>query len=328
MAHEVETMAYANQVPWHGLGNVVDAKSSVEEMQRAAGLDWELKKVPLALGFGEGTPSEWAGTKVPKKFAWVRSSDRRIMSISGAAWRPLQPAATLDFMRNYVEAGAATLETAGSLREGKVVWGLARLHHDFEVGTGDRVNGYLLITSPNEVGTAITIRTTTVRVVCANTMAMANREGAGKTHYRQNHMKEFNVEAAKEVVGSAHEQLLQAERNAKTLAKLRLSASDAMVKVLMPVFAPDVVTAGPEAIAAAQLSENQPAWLMEIMASMARSPGAAEVNGTGWGVLGGVTHWADHVSGRNAASRMKRSWMGDRGRQKLQVEKLLLELAQ
>ena len=31
MAHLIETMAYANAVPWHGLGNNIDAESSIEE---------------------------------------------------------------------------------------------------------------------------------------------------------------------------------------------------------------------------------------------------------------------------------------------------------
>ena len=32
MAHMVETMAYAGQVPWHGLGNKVDGNLTPEEM--------------------------------------------------------------------------------------------------------------------------------------------------------------------------------------------------------------------------------------------------------------------------------------------------------
>lgn len=326
MSHEVETMAYANQVPWHGLGARVDEAVTVDEMLQAAGLDWELKRVPLVTGAGEGTPEDMVGLRVDQRNAWVRTKDRKVMAVAGPAWRPFQPAETLGFMHDYVQAGQATLETAGSLRDGKVVWGLARLSHDFEVRPGDRVNGYLLITSPNEVGKAITVRTTTVRVVCANTMALANAQGNGETHYRQSHVGEFNVEKAKEAVGNAHEQLAQAERNAKVLDKLKLSISDAVTKVLVPVFYPEVAEDS-ELMEQIQLPENQPKHLREILTSVESAPGNKEVSGTGWALLNGVTHWADHVAGREAAARMHNSWMGANALRKLEVERKLLELA-
>lgn len=326
MAHQVETMAFANEVPWHGLGARVDQTVSVEEMVAAAGLDWELKRVPLQVAPGEGVPEEMVGLPVSERNAWIRDKDNKVMAVAGPAWRPLQPSATLEFMHNYVAAGEATLETAGSLRDGKVVWGLAKINHDFEVRPGDRVNGYLLITSPNEVGKAITVRTTTVRVVCANTMAMAMAGGNGDTHYRQSHMSDFDVAAAKEAVGNAHEQLAQAEHNAKILDKLKLSASDAITKVLAPVFFPAALK-DEELMQEIQTPEGMPKRLQQIMSSIEDAPGNKEIAGTGWAVLNGVTHWADHVYGHNAASRMHRAWMGDNALRKLEVEQKLLELA-
>ena len=46
MTAAVETMAYAGQVPWHGLGTEVSNDLSVEEMLYAAGLDWRVRKEP------------------------------------------------------------------------------------------------------------------------------------------------------------------------------------------------------------------------------------------------------------------------------------------
>lgn len=326
MAHQVETMAYANEVPWHGLGARVDDNLTPEEMLKAAGLDWELKRLPLQIAPGPDTPEGFEGLAVTERNAWVRDKDKKIMAVAGTNWRPLQPADALGFMRDYVAAGAATLETAGSLRDGRVVWGLARIKHDFEVRPGDRVNGYLLITSPNEVGKAITVRTTTVRVVCANTMALAHTGGNGVTQYRQSHMSDFDVAAAKDAVGNAHEQLAQAERNARILDKLKLKASDAITKVLVPVFAPQIME-DEEAMAAMEDPNTMPKIFQEILSSVEGAPGAKEIEGTGWAVLNGVTHWADHVCGRGSASRMHRAWMGDNALRKIEVEAKLLELA-
>ena len=44
MAHNVETMAWAGEVPWHGLGTEVNNDLSPMEMREAAGLDWEVYK--------------------------------------------------------------------------------------------------------------------------------------------------------------------------------------------------------------------------------------------------------------------------------------------
>ena len=332
MAHEVETMAYANAVPWHGLGERVDQTVTVEEMQKAAGLDWTLDAYPLTIGArtpeGQEMPdfSDHNIGREVNRVAHVRSTDGKVMTVSDPRWKAVQPAEVLGFMRDYVQAGAATLETAGSLRGGKVVWGLARLNHDFEVRPGDRVNGYLLFTTPNEVGKATTIRTTTVRVVCANTMALANKKGMGETHYRQGHMGEFDLKGAKEAVGNAHEQLAEAERNARKLDKLKLSIHDSITKVLVPVFFPQIAQ-DEEALAAMNSPEAQPKKLQEILSSIENSPGADVSKGTAWGMLNGVTHWADHVAGRSNEARLQRAWLGDNSLRKLQVEQKLLELA-
>ena len=56
MAHEIEIidgqaqMAYAGEVPWHGLGTQVSADLSPQEMLVAAGLDWQVVKKPLLYG--------------------------------------------------------------------------------------------------------------------------------------------------------------------------------------------------------------------------------------------------------------------------------------
>lgn len=313
MAHEVETMAYAVEVPWHGIGARVDRDIDVDELLEAAGLNWEVNLLPLQARLPDGGTLD-----VDDRFALVRSTDHRVLTVTGKSWKPLQNKQTLDFMRDYVEAGGATLETAGSLRNGKIVWGLARLNHSFEVTKGDRVNGYLLITSPHEVGRAITVRTTTVRVVCANTMALANAQS--DLNYKQNHLTEFDIEAAKAKVAEAHEHLAIAERRAKTLQALKISVEDAVRKAIIPAIMP-------EAAKIENLMEpaNQPKKLQEIIHSINNAPGADRK--TAWGALNGVTYWADHVAGRDQASRMHRSWVGDTMRNKTDVEQRLFELA-
>lgn len=318
MAHEIENemIAFSGQTPWHGIGARLEAESTPEEFLKAAGLEWELNPFPLVARKSDGTT-----IPVPNKVAHVRSTDDKVMVVSGDRWRPLQNRDTLDFMRRYCEAGGAVMETAGGLRDGQIVWALAKINHSFEVRPGDRTDGYLLITSPHVVGQAITVRTTSVRVVCANTMAMAGRNS--ETNFSQNHMTEFDFAGAHAAVETAHEQLAAAEARCKTIDRLKLNLEDAVKKVIIPVFAPAMLE-DTELMKKAIDPEVQSLRLQSIINSMLNAPGAIE--GTGWGVLNGVTHYCDHVGGRNPSTRMYRSWIGDYSHAKLATEQKLLEL--
>ena len=43
MAHEVETMAYAGEVPWHGLGVKIHNDLTPMSMMEKAGLNWKVQ---------------------------------------------------------------------------------------------------------------------------------------------------------------------------------------------------------------------------------------------------------------------------------------------
>ena len=53
MAHLVETMAYAGEVPWHGLGTPVSNDLTPGQMMDKAGLDWSVTKVPAFIKVGD-----------------------------------------------------------------------------------------------------------------------------------------------------------------------------------------------------------------------------------------------------------------------------------
>ena len=46
MSHEVETIAYVGEVPWHGLGRKVSNDLTPEQMMKAIGVDWEVHEAP------------------------------------------------------------------------------------------------------------------------------------------------------------------------------------------------------------------------------------------------------------------------------------------
>jgi phage/plasmid-like protein (TIGR03299 family) len=334
MSDEVETMMYRGEIPWHSKGNVWEDGMTVEDWIEGSGLNWGVELRQLYFNELKGhEPGEFNPRKVPGKFALVRDIDERVLTITGSSWNPIQPPDLIRFLDEYCRAGGARLETAGSLRGGKVVWALAELSDSasFFVSPRDKVKGYLLFKSPNEVGKATILLTTGVRVLCANTMAYAESEGA--VTYSQNHLTEFDVEEAKERIEEAHECMAAAGRRAKILLNLKLSAEDAVRHVFMPVL---YSKADEEQVEAATSldPERTPRDVLQILRSIAAAPGATP--GNGWGVLNGFTHWADHVAGvtgenamskANKEARLYRAWFGDTASQKLRVERKLLQLA-
>jgi phage/plasmid-like protein (TIGR03299 family) len=316
--HEVETMAWAHQVPWHGLGNRVEGNVTVDEMLVAAGLDWTVEEIPCFIEI------DGKKVKVDRK-ALVRSTDKRILSITGPDWRPFQNKDAMNFFREFTEQGGATLETAGSLRGGKIVWGLARIAAGFMLNGRDAVKAYILLVSPHEVGKASTVRNTGVRVLCANTLAMAGGvEGRG-AEYRQSHIYNFDTKAARETVQLAREEFVRMELDAVALNQLKMSQYDT-VRVLAEFFQPPLPNNTAHNIEelinepdARSLKLRQVLWATE------KAPGATP--GNGWGVLNGVTYWADHMAGNASDARLFNSWLGETGKKKDQVKAKLMEMA-
>ncbi len=145
MAHMVETMAYAGETPWHGLGVQVPSDLSPAQMLEKAGLDWTVQKVPAFADIGGAkTNVGWS--------ALVRSSDSEMLSVVSNDWNPVQNHEAFEFFHEYCAAGDMEMHTAGSLRDGQIVWVLAKIKESFELFKGDTVESYLLFTNPHKFG--------------------------------------------------------------------------------------------------------------------------------------------------------------------------------
>ena len=183
MAHMVETMAYAGELPWHGLGVKVIDDLTPEQMMQKAGVDWSVEKQDLVTKMG---------SSVKNKQALVRSSDGEVLDIVGKGWNPVQNAEAFNFFEEYVRAGDMQMHTAGSLNGGKMVWALAKTNESFELFNGDVTENYFLFSNPHEFGKAIDIRMTPIRVVCNNTLTLSLSQDSNAM-LKVNHRKAFDL---------------------------------------------------------------------------------------------------------------------------------------
>ena len=300
MAHQVETMAYAGEVPWHGLGVKVIDDLTPDQMLKKAGLDWTVSTRPMYFK----NPNKPEYTEIPKRRVLVRDSDETILSTVGDGWKPLQNSEAFDFFNEFVIAGDMKMDTAGSLDDGRMVWGLAKLKDGFTVTKGDDVEGYLLFSNPHKYACSIEVRFTPVRVVCNNTLTYALNQYTQQSA-RLNHRQVFDAESVKETLGLASNFMQNYADVSKLLASKKYS-KDSIKEYYNEVFP----IAGDNK-RLKDLSRNAEAALETVNTQ----PGAKLSEGTWWSAFNSVTYLIDHELGVSQDTRLQSAWFG-KGRQK------------
>ena len=166
MVAAVETMAYAGEVPWHGLGVPVTNDLTPIQMMKKADLNWTVHEAESYVRF--------EGKEIPTGLkSLVRSSDGKILTNVGADWNPCQNETAFEFFTEFVMNGDMEMHTAGSLRGGQMVWALAKVKDSFEIFGGDKIDSYLLFSNPHQYGKSIDVRFTPIRVVSNNTLTLS-----------------------------------------------------------------------------------------------------------------------------------------------------------
>ena len=307
----VETMAYAGELPWHGLGVKVIDDLTPEQMMQKAGVDWSVEKQDLITS---------GGSTVSNKQALVRSSDGSVLDVVGKGWNPVQNAEAFNFFEEYVRAGDMQMHTAGSLNDGKMVWALAKANESFELFNGDVTENYFLFSNPHEFGKAIDIRMTPIRVVCNNTLTLSLSQSSDAM-LKVNHRKEFDVAEVKETLGIAKEKMEQYKSMAEFLGSKRYT-SENIVEYFNEVFGS---VAKEKVDGVTPFTSNNAKNAMEYLDTQ---PGANFAQGSFWNAFNTVTYMTDHVQGRSNDGRMTSSWYGRNRRVKLKALDKALEYAE
>lgn len=298
MAHHVETMAYAGEVPWHGLGVKVSNDLTPRQMMEKAGLDWEVQKVPTFARLGDTEIS--TGTE-----ALIRTSDNSVLTQVGSGWNPVQNSEAFDFFSEYCLAGDMEMHTAGSLKNGQIVWALAKIKESFDILGGDQVDSYLLFSNPHQYGKSIDVRFTPIRVVCNNTLSLSLGQQVANS-CKVNHRSEFNADRVKEALGIAHEKFVKYREVAELLSK-KFYTADSLIQYYNEVFPRTYVGKNVKSVQKVEDLATNAKKAHEVLHTQ---PGAEFGEGTWWQALNSVTYMTDHLVGRSADTRMTSAWFG------------------
>lgn len=286
MAHEFESGLFVGQPAWHGLGTVLDAPPSVEEAIKLAGLDWHVKLVPLVI--------EGDGRQVDHVAA-VRDSDSSVLGVVGPSYVPLQNADAFKWFQPLVESKAVAIEAAGSLRNGKRIWILARAAGlSGEVVSGDQVNQFILLAHGHDGGLSIRCGFTAVRVVCQNTLsgALADRSSRLVRIQHRAHAQEA-LAGVRELVEAARGDFAALFDRLVELSKVSCSDEE-LRSYVRDVFAPG------------QGDEAAPRIVAKVLELFEAGRGSdiPGVRGTLWGAYNAITEFLTHA-------RVESAWFGE-----------------
>lgn len=320
MAHALEMingeaqMAYAGDVPWHGLGVKVSNDLTPEQMLKAAGLNWTVDPVELFAEVGDKRLA--TGHR-----ALVRSTDQRVLDVITDDWNPVQNQEAFEFFNDFVGAGEMEMHTAGSLKDGKIVWALAKVKESFELFDGrDQVDAYLHFTNPHSYGQSIDVRFTPIRVVCNNTLTLSLNMKS-KNMVKVSHRREFDPDMVKEALGVAKHKLDQYKEMAQFLSKKRYNDEN-VVDYFKRVF--PVLTTKTDSEKVLSKSAERALDIIKYDSQ----PGAEFGKGTWWEAFNAVTYMTDHEIGRSVDSRLTSAWYGANKNLKTKALETAVEMAE
>jgi phage/plasmid-like protein (TIGR03299 family) len=324
MAHELcnvngrTAMFYVGEVPWHGLGTKLEAPATAQEAIAAAGLDFEVALAEMITK--DGIP-------VPFKRAVVRSDSNDVLGVVGTNYVPVQNRQAFAFLDAIVADDSLRYHTAGALRKGEKIWLLAKLPGQIRVRFSDDISEkFLLLSNSHDGSSALRVHYTAIRVVCANTLAMADREGRGEgIAIRHQGNLTSKIRHAREVLGLAHRYFDDLEGQFDLLA--RHYPSYAQVSAYFKALYPDPEEGNPSR------AQNVRDELFRLFES-GKGQDIPEIKSTTWAVLNAVTEYVDHhrpTRARSefdrAANRLDSAWFGSGSRLKQQAFQLALEMA-
>lgn len=297
MAHLVENMFSVKETPWHGLGNVIQDAPGIEEVLKLAGLDWNVSMRPLFLADG----------KQVEQRAIVRDSDTSILGYAGQRYKPLQNKEAVEFFRPFHDSGLCNFQTAGSLKQGQKIWILAALNSsEMEIVKGDTVRKYLMLSNGHDGVTGIRVGFTPIRVVCANTLAMAHSNTNSKL-IRVFHSKRAvqNLDLLRDSINAANASFEATAEQYRQLAKREVNKGDLERYVDLVFYNGKQAESDREKIARESLNQE-----IQRLFEVGHGNELAGVRNTYWALYNGVTQYLSYESGRAQDSRMDSLWFG------------------
>jgi phage/plasmid-like protein (TIGR03299 family) len=297
---ELDNSVYAEgRAGWAGCGVVMPGKVSPEEAFEIAGLGYPVEKVPVYRRYEDQggvhyRPLDHVGG-LTARMDLAGHDQRGDMALVGRGYNTIQNADGVLAIASAVckEAGGQ-VETAGTLHNGKNAWILIALPTGDHVKE-DKIARFLCITNAHDATGALTIFFTNVRVICANTLAMALSGTTNKYTVRHTGYAQDRIAQVIELLGRSESYFKT------TMEKFNHWADTPIDPELAELFVTTFKTTDAKKVRT--YTENQQAEILSLFNGRQRGSHIKGVNGTAYGLYNAVTEWIDHKRisrGRNS----------------------------
>jgi phage/plasmid-like protein (TIGR03299 family) len=313
MSHEIEKMMYVGQAPWHKLGHSFEQAPSLEDALVASGLDWKVTTEPVFSSSGEKLEA----------LLTRRDMDSSVLGVVGAKYVPLQNQEAFKFFEPFIDSKEVSIEAAGSLRKGRRVWVLAKINRDpMSIKGNDIVEKYVLVSNSHDGTLAVRVGFTSVRVICANTLAAAHNSEASKL-IRVKHTKNVvqNLENIREIMDVANSEFEATAEQYRLLANTQINQKD-LEKYVKLVFNSQSRILEAEGNLD---SINNKKIIEEIQPLFEKGRGndLPEIKGTMWAAYNAISEHLQYNRGNDDQVRLDNLWFG----QGAQLNKKALDVA-
>ena len=301
MAHlimENDNMFSVRQKPWHGLGTVVETAPTIEEGIKLANLDWTVDLKEVAVD----------GNIVKGYKAAMRSDTNTCLGVVSDQYKILQNTEAFEFFQPFLDTEVASLETAGSLKNGKRVWILAKINRDdMIIDKNDRVEKYILLSNSHDGTAAIKVGYCPIRVVCANTLSAAedsvNSQLIRVTHRGDIHATLDMVRDTMHVIDASFK---TTEEMYKALAQKDNIKTEDIKKYVMAVYSRQDLKKNFEDNTA--ITEEEISAARKKLISRVEELFEMEYAHNAWTMYNSVNYVLNHERGRNLESSYNSIW--------------------
>lgn len=320
-------MAYVGEKPWHSLGQDLKPGASIETWLEAAGMNWEVSRSPITFGGLDAKGKSWQQSW-DENHALYRSDTHSPLGLVSKDYKAVHPKQVLEFFRDLAASNHCTLETAGTLKGGRVYWALAKINDaEGDVGKGDRMKGYVLLSSSADGSRKTRGKKTTVRVVCWNTLSMADGGKGEGCEVNVSHRSVFDEKQAKIDLGLAEDSFSTFMTQAKALAKIKLSPTEAAnftLQLLGGKLPAELTKEETTEILATKHAQ----CIAALYSGQGKGSQLATSKGTAWGLVNAVTEFVDHAyPSRSIENRLHRAWFGNSERLKNDALNIAMAMA-
>lgn len=349
MAHELElvngkaSFVYnsENGRPWHLLGEPVKGQGSAQEMLEKANANYQVWLEPVfVMDQRKSDPIMIDGVEYVRKDAMVGIEERNAtvrhtplteelqpFEVFRGRYTTMQNEEVLNKALEIVNAskGDAVIDTLGVIRDGAVFFAtidLGALIID-PGGAADKIARYLMVKTSHDGSSPLVYANTDIRVVCANTVRLAEREAKAVFKARHTPKAEERIDEARKVLNLSTEWSQQFVNDAMELMAIDMPKGSGRVeKVLDQLW--------PEADADTdRKKDNRNEIVQSVLLRYNNQRNAGHVGFNGWAFYNSIVEYLDWGRGKEAKAMVTASLdeSGFVSKKKVAAQRAILNLA-